>query len=220
LSVAWDFFLDDHGRLCVSGEQHIDEYPGNWRYSGFIGSNFIRFVLSNKSEVTILNLDALTYAGARGTTEAEDLESDFKGRYRFVQGDIADFRLLEQLFDRSGFDGILNFAAESHVDRSITDPTAFIRTNVFGTGVLLEAARKHRVQRFLQVSTDEVYGSLGPKGKFTEKTPLDPSSPYSASKAGADHLVLALAERLARMLSLLDARITTVPISIRRSLFL
>ena len=157
--------------------------------SGFIGSNFIRFVLSSEPEVTILNLDALTYAGANDTTK--DLASNFKDRYRFVHGDIADFKLLEELFDQAGFDGILNFAAESHVDRSITDPSAFIRTNVFGTSVLLEAARRHGVRRFLQVSTDEVYGSLGPKGKFTEKTSLDPSSPYSASKAGADHLVLA-----------------------------
>jgi dTDP-glucose 4,6-dehydratase len=157
--------------------------------SGFIGSNFIRFVLTSESEVTALNLDALTYAGASETTQ--DLASDFKSRYRFVQGDIADSKSLERLFQTETFDGILNFAAESHVDRSITDPGAFVRTNVVGTSVLLEAARKYRVPRFLQVSTDEVYGSLGPKGKFTEKTPLDPNSPYSASKAGADHLVLA-----------------------------
>jgi len=157
--------------------------------SGFIGSNFIRYVLSGESAATALNLDALTYAGAVET--ARDLESDFAGRYRFVHGDIADFELLQQLLGSETFDGILNFAAESHVDPRITDPSAFVRTNVVGTSVLLEAARNHRLERFLQVSTDEVYGPLGPKGKFTEETPLDPSSPYSASKAGADHLVLA-----------------------------
>ena len=157
--------------------------------SGFIGSNFIRYVLQTESDVTLVNLDALTYAGASETTI--DVEEGFGVRYRFVRGDITDTGLVEQLLQTETFDGVLNFAAESHVDRSITDPSTFVRTNVVGTSVLLEAARKFHGPRFLQVSTDEVYGSLGPKGQFTEKTPLDPSSPYSASKAGADHLVLA-----------------------------
>ena len=153
---------------------------------GFIGSNFVRYVLGLGEDVHITNLDLLTYAGNRASLS--DLEDD--PRYDFVQGDIADPALVEELFAR-GVDDVINMAAESHVDRSIDNPGIFIRTNITGTQVLLEAAQRHGIRRFLQVSTDEVYGSLGPTGYFTESSPIQPSSPYSASKAGADHLVQA-----------------------------
>lgn len=161
--------------------------------SGFIGSNFIRQALA-RSEVTgILNIDLLTYAGNKDNLTS--IEND--PRYRFVQADIADSAMMESVFakeiERAGrpLAAVLNFAAESHVDRSITSPHDFIHTNVLGTSILLAAARRHGVKRFLQVSTDEVYGSLGETGKFSETTPLHPNSPYSASKAGADLLALA-----------------------------
>lgn len=153
---------------------------------GFIGSNFVRYVLDRDEDVHLTNLDLLTYAGNRASLE--DLEDH--PRYRFVQGDIADAAVVETLFSE-GVDDVINMAAESHVDRSIDHPGIFIRTNVTGTQVLLDAARRHGVRRFLQVSTDEVYGSLGATGFFTEDSPIQPSSPYSASKAGADLLVQA-----------------------------
>jgi dTDP-glucose 4,6-dehydratase len=154
---------------------------------GFIGSNFIRYYLDTHSQDSLINVDKLTYAG-----NPENL-SDLSRvpRYQFVKGDIADAPLMEELI-RKGVDGIVNFAAESHVDRSIEDPSAFIRTNVFGTFALLEAIRRifpERRIRLLHVSTDEVYGSLGETGAFTEETPLAPNSPYSASKTSADLLV-------------------------------
>ncbi|HLB34460.1 MAG: dTDP-glucose 4,6-dehydratase [Verrucomicrobia bacterium RIFCSPHIGHO2_12_FULL_41_10] len=160
---------------------------------GFIGSNFVRQVLARSEVTALINIDDLTYAG-----NLENLTSiDKDPRYRLVKADIADAPRMESLFkeetQRGGepFDAIINFAAESHVDRSITGPAEFIRTNIVGTGVLLQVAREHGIKRFLQVSTDEVYGSLGPQGRFTETTPLSPNSPYSASKAGADLLVAA-----------------------------
>jgi dTDP-glucose 4,6-dehydratase len=151
---------------------------------GFIGSNFIRYLLEADPEVRVLNFDLLTYAG--NLANLADLAKH--PRYRFVQGDIAEARAVHEAV-RDGVGGILNFAAESHVDRSILDSGPFIRTNIVGTQVLLDAARKFNVPRYLQVSTDEVYGSLGPTGYFTEETPLAPNSPYSASKAAADLLV-------------------------------
>ncbi len=156
---------------------------------GFIGSNFIRFVLETHPEDSILNVDKLTYAG-----NLENL-SDLSGssRYRFVRADIADVLRMEALLEE-GIDALVNFAAESHVDRSIQDPSAFIRTNINGTYVLLETIRKlfpRKPIRFLHISTDEVYGSLGEKGAFTEETPLSPNSPYSASKTAADVMVRA-----------------------------
>jgi len=161
--------------------------------SGFIGSNFIRQALA-RSEVTgILNIDLLTYAGNKDNLTS--IEND--PRYRFVQADIADGAMMESIFakeiERAGrpLSAVLNFAAESHVDRSIKSPHDFIHTNVLGTSILLATARRHEVKRFLQVSTDEVYGSLGETGEFSETTPLHPNSPYSASKAGADLLALA-----------------------------
>ena len=145
--------------------------------AGFIGSTYVRLV---KDDHDIVVLDKLTYAGRR-----ENLPEDVE----LVVGSIEDRALVSELAE--GVDAIVNFAAESHVDRSIADQDAFARTHVIGTSVLLECARRHGVQRFIQISTDEVYGSLGATGRFTEQSPLDPSSPYSASKAGADLLVLA-----------------------------
>jgi dTDP-glucose 4,6-dehydratase len=152
---------------------------------GFIGSNFIRWLLGARPDASITNLDLLTYAG-----NPENLaEVEHHPRYRFVRGSITDAGLVDGL--AQGLDGILHFAAESHVDRSLYGPLDFVKTNVEGTTVLLEAARRHKVRRFLLVSTDEVYGSLPDSGVFVETTPLAPSSAYSASKAGADLMTLA-----------------------------
>jgi dTDP-glucose 4,6-dehydratase len=151
--------------------------------AGFIGSNFIRYVLREHRDWDVTNLDNLTYAG--NLENLTDVENS--NRYRFVRGDIADRELVDKLLGQ-GFDVVVNFAAESHVDRSILDPTPFIKTNVQGTQVLLEGARQHGVTLFLQISTDEVYGSLGAAGKFDENSPLSPNSPYAASKAAADCL--------------------------------
>lgn len=153
---------------------------------GFIGSEFIRQLLTEDADAHVVNLDLLTYAGNPDNLKAVEGHPN----YRFVKGDIADRDTVRGLLDGS-FDAVINFAAESHVDRSIEDASAFLQTNVAGTQVLLDAARAAGVPRFLQVSTDEVYGSLGDDGFFTELTPLSPRSPYSASKASADHLVLA-----------------------------
>jgi dTDP-glucose 4,6-dehydratase len=151
---------------------------------GFIGSNFIRHVLAADPEVTVINFDCLTYAGNLANL------ADLTGhpRYHFVRGDITDRAAVREAL-KPGVQGVINFAAETHVDRSIHDSGPFVHTNVLGTQVLLDAARASGVGRYVQVSTDEVYGSLGPTGLFTEETPLAPSSPYSASKAGADLLV-------------------------------
>jgi len=156
--------------------------------AGFIGSNFVRMAISeHPDDCFIANLDKLTYAG-----NLENLEGFLSHpNHKFIKGDIRDGRLVEEIIDRYKIDTIINFAAESHVDRSITAPKVFIETNVTGTLTLLEAARDKNLQRFIQISTDEVYGELGPTGKFTEDTPLSPNSPYSASKAAADHLVKA-----------------------------
>lgn len=149
--------------------------------AGFIGSNFVHHLLRKNDDVEIINLDKLTYAG-----NLENLR-DIKGNpnYRFVKGDICDAGLVDELM--VGVDVVVNFAAESHVDRSIGGPDAFIRTDVFGAFILLDAARRHNVKKFMQISTDEVYGSIE-KGSFKETDALMPSSPYSASKAGADRL--------------------------------
>src|SRR5262245_31737491 len=150
---------------------------------GFIGSNFIRCLLAAEPSIQVINFDALTYAG--NLRSLADVAHD--RRLRFVRGDITDREAVREA--ARGAAAILNFAAESHVDRSIRDSGPFLRTNVLGTQVLLDAAREFNVPRFVQVSTDEVYGSLGPTGYFTEETPLHPNSPYSASKAAADLLV-------------------------------
>jgi len=152
---------------------------------GFIGSNFILRMLESYPDVRIVNLDLLTYAG-----NLENLQDAKKygQRHIFVRGDITDMDLVDSLL-QDGPDAVINFAAESHVDRSIMDSSAFVRTNVLGTQVLLDACRRHGVKRFVQISTDEVYGSLGSEGVFTEMNPLAPNSPYAASKAAADLLV-------------------------------
>ncbi|UCG57741.1 MAG: dTDP-glucose 4,6-dehydratase [Phycisphaerales bacterium] len=155
--------------------------------AGFIGSNFVRMVLSEHPDCFVVNVDKLTYAG-----NLENLQGFLdRPNHVFVKGDICDGPMIEAIIDEHQVEAIINFAAESHVDRSITGPKIFIETNVTGTLTLLEAARDKKLERFIQVSTDEVYGSLGPEGKFTEQTPLSPNSPYSASKAAADHLVKA-----------------------------
>lgn len=158
--------------------------------AGFIGGNFVHYMVNKYPEDEIVNLDLLTYAGNLETLKpVED-----KPNYKFVHGDIADRDFIMDLFAKEKFDIIINFAAESHVDRSITDPGVFVRTNVMGTQVLLDASKEYGVKRYHQVSTDEVYGDLPldrPDLFFTEETPLHTSSPYSSSKAGADLLVLA-----------------------------
>jgi dTDP-glucose 4,6-dehydratase len=155
--------------------------------AGFIGGNFVRLLLRERLDWTVVNLDKLTYAG--NAESLADLRDD--SRHVFVRGDITNAELVEHLLRNHGVEAIVNLAAESHVDRSILGPGIFIETNVSGTQVLLEAARHARVKRFVQVSTDEVYGSLGATGKFCETSPLKPSSPYSASKTAADLLALA-----------------------------
>ncbi|NWN96809.1 MAG: dTDP-glucose 4,6-dehydratase [Bacillus sp. (in: Bacteria)] len=158
--------------------------------AGFMGSNFVRYMVKKYPEYQIVNLDLLTYAGNLETLK----EIENKPNYKFVKGDIADHEFINGFFAEEKFDYVINFAAESHVDRSITDPGIFVRTNVQGTQVLLDAAKNIGVKKYLQVSTDEVYGTLGETGYFTEETPLAPNSPYSASKAGADLLVRAYHE--------------------------
>ena len=161
--------------------------------AGFIGSNFIHYYLAKHRDCRLINLDKLTYAG-----NLENLQGiDGDPRYHFIHGDICDKDIVENIFRETEPEWAVNFAAESHVDRSIKEPETFIKTNVFGTFNLLNISKHHwgnvdgfkEHVKFLQVSTDEVYGSLGPTGFFTEETPLDPHSPYSASKAGADLLV-------------------------------
>jgi len=163
--------------------------------AGFIGSNFIKYMLNKYKEIKIINLDKLTYAG-----NLENLEEVNKDtRYLFIQGDICNKKLVNELFKENNIDYVVNFAAESHVDRSIEDPEIFVKTNVLGAVNVLNCAKEawetkegfKRGAKFLQVSTDEVYGSLGETGYFYENTPLDPRSPYSSSKAGADMLVKA-----------------------------
>lgn len=157
--------------------------------AGFIGSNFVIYMLQQHPSYQIVNVDALTYAG-----NLENLKSiEHHPNYSFVKADITDVKMIDELISQ-GVDVVVNFAAESHVDRSILDPGVFVKTNVLGTQVLLDAAKKYGVTKFVQVSTDEVYGSLGEKGLFMESTPLEPNSPYSASKAGGDLLVRAYHE--------------------------
>lgn len=173
--------------------------------AGFIGSNFIQYILVNPQDIDLLvNFDLLTYAG--NLENLKEVEND--SRYHFVQGDIRDRALVNRIFEKYNIDTVVHFAAESHVDRSIVEPDVFLTTNIIGTQTLLDAAKNHWKLdpedkhsrkyrpgvRYLQVSTDEVYGALGKTGKFTETTPLSPNSPYSASKAGADLIVRAYHE--------------------------
>jgi dTDP-glucose 4,6-dehydratase len=158
--------------------------------SGFIGSHVVRLFVNKYPAYSIVNLDALTYAG-----NPENLKDvDTSPNYKFIKGDITDEIFMNQLFQTESFDAVIHLAAESHVDRSIMDPLAFVKTNVLGTAILLNAARNTWKEKegklFYHVSTDEVYGSLGETGFFTEETPYDPRSPYSASKAASDHFVM------------------------------
>ena len=156
--------------------------------AGFIGSNFVKYMLDKYSDYNIINLDALTYCGnLENLKDIEDMEN-----YSFVKGDIRDKELVNDLVSKSDY--VINFAAESHVDRSITDPEIFIKSNVLGTQVLLNAAKEFGVEKYIQISTDEVYGTLGETGYFSETTPLQPNSPYSASKAGGDLITRAYFE--------------------------
>jgi dTDP-glucose 4,6-dehydratase len=155
--------------------------------AGFIGSNFIHYMMDHNPDYRIINVDKLTYAG--NLENLKDIEAN--PNYTFVKADICDVNAINSVFSSYAIDYIINFAAESHVDRSIEDASIFLKTNILGTQVLLDAARKYGVKKFVQISTDEVYGSLGPTGYFTEDTPLSPNSPYSASKASADMLVIA-----------------------------
>jgi len=151
---------------------------------GFIGSNFIHYIFSKHPDYQIVNLDKLTYAG--NPENLSDLEKD--KRYSFIKGDICDAAVVEKAID--GVDAIVNFAAETHVDRSILSAGSFVNTDVYGTYVLLEAVKKHKIKRYIQISTDEIYGSIE-KGSFTEQSLLNPNSPYAASKASGDLLVRA-----------------------------
>ena len=155
--------------------------------AGFIGSNFINYILGKRDDIFVVNLDKLTYAG-----NLQNLKSveDHKN-YTFIKGDIVNDELVSYIFQRYEISHIINFAAESHVDRSILGSEIFFRTNVLGTNILLENAKRFGVEKFVQISTDEVYGSLGPEGQFEETTPLQPNSPYAASKASADMMALA-----------------------------
>lgn len=155
--------------------------------AGFIGSNFVQYLLRHHPTYRVVNLDKLTYAG-----NLENLDSAERNpQYSFEYGDICDREFVGSLFRKYTPEAVINFAAESHVDRSIIGASEFVRTNIVGTNVLLELAREFALKRFIQVSTDEVYGSLGPDGAFTEASPLHPNSPYAASKASADMLALA-----------------------------
>jgi dTDP-glucose 4,6-dehydratase len=155
--------------------------------AGFIGSNFINYFLSKHEDYFLVNLDKLTYAGNLENLKA----SEGKRNYAFIKGDITNSDLVNFIFENYKIKYVINFAAETHVDRSISGSEIFYRTNVIGTNVLLEASRKFEVEKFIQISTDEVYGSLGKEGLFTEETPLSPNSPYSSSKAAGDMMVLA-----------------------------
>lgn len=162
--------------------------------AGFIGSNFIHYILNKYPDYNIINLDSLTYCG--NLENLKELETNT--HYKFIKGDILDNKLLDSLINGNNIDYIVNFAAESHVDRSIQNPKIFLESNIIGTQNLLEIAKKYyengQIKKYIQISTDEVYGTLGKTGYFTEETPLAPNSPYSASKAGADMIVRAYYE--------------------------
>ncbi|MCL4546423.1 MAG: dTDP-glucose 4,6-dehydratase [Deltaproteobacteria bacterium] len=152
---------------------------------GFIGTNFIKYVASNRKDIKIINIDSITYAA-----NPDNIDEEKTINYKFYKIDIANNDELSEIFKKNKIDYVVNFAAESHVDRSILNPSIFIKTNVEGTLNLLKLSLEYKIEKFLQISTDEVYGSLGKEGLFTEKTPLSPRSPYSASKASADMLAM------------------------------
>jgi len=154
--------------------------------AGFIGSNFINYMLPKRDDIKIVNLDKLTYAGNLNNLMSVSQNKN----YTFIKGDICNAELVDFIFRKYSINYVINFAAESHVDRSILGSEIFFITNVLGTNILLETSKRYEVEKFIQISTDEVYGSLGPSGKFTENTPLAPNSPYSSSKASADLMAL------------------------------
>lgn len=154
---------------------------------GFIGSNFIRYILSEEPSISLINIDAQTYAG--NPDNLVDIQSN--KNYTYFKGLIQNYNFIENIFRNHKIDAVINFAAETHVDRSIASAQPFIETNILGTHVLLELALKHKIKKYIQISTDEVYGSIEPPQKFNETSPIKPNSPYSASKASADHLVRA-----------------------------
>lgn len=154
--------------------------------AGFIGSNFINYILKSADDINIINLDKLTYAGNKENLFASEKNKN----YNFIKGDICNNELVDYVFKKYSINFVINFAAETHVDRSILGAEVFYTTNVIGTNVLLEAAKRYKVEKYVQISTDEVYGSLGPEGLFKEESPLAPNSPYSSSKAGADLMAL------------------------------
>jgi dTDP-glucose 4,6-dehydratase len=156
---------------------------------GFIGANFIHHLFEHDDSAVVVNLDKLTYAA--NPMSLRSLEEMHGDRYTFVRGDIADYPTTRRIMDEHDVEAVVNFAAESHVDRSIADPAPFVTTNVLGTQTLLQVSLEKQIEKFVHISTDEVYGSLGPEGRFTEKSPLAPNSPYAASKAAADLLVRA-----------------------------
>jgi dTDP-glucose 4,6-dehydratase len=158
--------------------------------AGFIGSNFVRYMLTEYPDVDVVNVDVLSYAG--NLENLAGLEDE--PRYTFVKGSIASSEGMEGVFRDGAFDAVVNFAAETHVDRSLADARPFIDTNIVGVQILLDACRQHGVSRFVQVSTDEVYGSLGPEGTFSETSPIQPNNPYAATKASADFMVRAAHE--------------------------
>jgi dTDP-glucose 4,6-dehydratase len=172
---------------CSQGENNVRLLVTGG--AGFIGSNFIRHILATRTDVEVVNFDKLTYAG--NAESLADISSD--PRYQFIRGDILDRDVVREILSAVQFDALVNFAAETHVDRSIEDASPFLGTNILGTHSLLEAARHTHLARFVQISTDEVYGSAPSEVSFTEETLLDPRSPYAASKAAADHLVAAYA---------------------------
>ena len=156
---------------------------------GFIGANFIHHLFDHHADAVVVNLDKLTYAA--NPMSLQSLGKKYRDRYTFVRGDIADYPTVRRVLDEHGVEAVVNFAAESHVDRSIADPAPFVTTNVLGAQTLLQASLEKQIEKFVHISTDEVYGSLGPEGRFTEESPLAPNSPYAASKAAADLLVRA-----------------------------
>ena len=160
--------------------------------AGFIGSNFVHYILKKRQKYTLINVDSLTYAG--NLENLKEAESGYSDRYKFVKGDIQDEAAVSAVFKEFKPDYVINFAAESHVDRSIHSALPFVSTNVLGTQILLDESRRCKVKRYMQISTDEVYGSLGAEGLFREDTPLAPNSPYAASKTAADLMVRAAFE--------------------------
>ncbi len=185
---------------------------------GFIGTNLIRFLLEKSGFMgKLINVDRLTYAA--NPRNLEDLSARFPDRYVFYRADICDEKAISDIFKAHEIDVICHLAAESHVDRSIRSPRTFLETNVMGTFQLLEMARTYKVSRFHHVSTDEVYGSLGPQGVFTEESPYRPNSPYSASKAASDHLVRAYHKTYGLEVTISNCSNNYGPINSQRSLF-